>query len=150
MTIQQVVCVPVVMGKNAEYPRYANPGDAGADLVAAIEKPVVLYPSDRRLIGTGLSFAIPEGYELQIRPRSGLALGPGITVLNSPGTIDAGYRGEVRVILLNTDPFVAFTVTPGMRIAQAVLAPVVYAQFEPVTVLPESVRGAGGFGSSGV
>ena len=149
-TIQQVFYVPTRVEPGAALPVYANPGDAGADLTAAIEAPVVIYPGERKAIGTGLAFAMPEGFEMQIRPRSGLALKHGVTVLNSPGTIDAGYRGEVRVILINLDPYRPFTVEPGMRIAQAVLARVSYARFEPVPDLDESVRGAGGFGSSGV
>lgn len=149
-SIRQVLYVPVVLGDRAVLPVYANPGDAGADLTAAIEKPVVLYPGDRRAIGTGVSCAIPEGYELQVRPRSGLALKYGISVLNAPGTVDSGYRGELRVILINTDLHRAFTVEPGMRIAQAVIAPVTYARFVPVGTLEDSVRGAEGFGSSGV
>ena len=148
--IQQVVYVPTRVDARAGLPVYANPGDAGADLTAAIEAPVVIYPGERKAIGTGLAFAVPEGYEIQVRPRSGLALKHGVTVLNSPGTIDAGYRGEVRVILVNLDPYRPFTVEPGMRIAQAVLAPVTYAQFVPVADLDESVRGTGGFGSSGL
>ncbi len=148
--IQQVMFVPTRVEVGAVLPVYANPGDAGADLTAAIEAKVVIYPGERKAIGTGLAFAVPEGYEIQVRPRSGLALKHGITVLNSPGTIDAGYRGEVRVILINLDQYRPFTVEPGMRIAQAVLAPVVYAQFVPVADLEASVRGADGFGSSGV
>lgn len=148
--IQQVMVVPTRLDAGAVLPVYANPGDAGADLTAAIDTPVVIYPGERKAIGTGLAFAVPEGYEIQVRPRSGLALKHGVTVLNSPGTIDAGYRGEVRVILINLDPYRPFTVEPGMRIAQAVVAPVLRAHFYPVADLDESVRGEGGFGSSGV
>lgn len=130
-------------------PEYATAGAAAMDLLAAVTAPVLVPPGGRVLIPTGLRVALPEGHEWQIRPRSGLALKHGITLMNSPGTIDEDYRGEVGVILLNTGP-ADFTVERGMRIAQAVLAPVVRAVFEVVVVLPESVRGKGGFGSTGL
>jgi dUTP pyrophosphatase len=129
-------------------PTYANPGDAGMDLVAAVGEPATIDPGARALIPTGLRVAIPDGYEMQIRPRSGLALKHGIVVGNSPGTIDAPFRGEVKVIVLNAgaEPF---TVERGMRIAQAVVAPVMRASWREVAELPETARGAGGFGSTG-
>jgi len=129
-------------------PEYASDGAAAMDLLAAVAAPVMVPPGGRALIPTGLRVALPAGHEWQIRPRSGLALRHGITVVNSPGTIDEDYRGEVGVILLNTgaEPF---TVERGMRVAQAVLAPVTRAVLEEVVVLPETQRGAGGFGSTG-
>ncbi|MDO9461492.1 MAG: dUTP diphosphatase [Alphaproteobacteria bacterium] len=131
-------------------PAYATPGAAGLDLCAAVpaHDPLVLAPGDRALIPTGLAMALPSGYEAQIRPRSGLALKYGITVLNSPGTIDCDYRGEVGVVLLNTGK-AAFTIARGERIAQMVIAAVTQAQPVEVTDLPETGRGAGGFGSTG-
>ncbi len=129
-------------------PVYRTEGCAGADLGAALDAAVVLQPGQRRLVSTGLRVEIPRGYELQIRPRSGLALEHGVTVLNSPGTIDADYRGEIKVVLVNLGER-PFTVRPGDRIAQAVLAPVERAVFTPVDALEGSRRGAGGFGSTG-
>lgn len=130
-------------------PQYATPQSAGVDLKAAIEEPVTLAPLARAIIPTGLYLEIPEGYEAQVRPRSGLAAKRGITVLNAPGTIDADYRGEVGVILINlsSEPFV---VEPGERIAQMVFARHEQVQWETVDSLEESQRGAGGFGSTGV
>jgi len=129
-------------------PNYESAAAAGMDLPAAIITDVTLQPGERGLIETGLAIALPEGFEAQIRPRSGLAARNGITVLNTPGTVDADYRGEVKVILVNlgNEPF---TVTRGMRIAQMVIAPVVQATMEMVKELPETDRGAGGFGSTG-
>jgi dUTP pyrophosphatase len=129
-------------------PAYATEGAAGMDLLAAVMSPVVIPPGGRMLVPTGLRLAIPAGYELQIRPRSGLALRNGIVLPNSPGTIDEDYRGELGVILLNAGD-APFTVERGMRIAQAVLAPVVRAAWREVAALPETARGAGGFGSTG-
>jgi len=129
-------------------PAYATPGAAAMDLLAAVAAPVVVPPGGRVLIPTGLRVALPAGHEWQIRPRSGLALKHGVTLVNAPGTIDEDYRGEVGVILLNTGAE-EFVVERGMRVAQAVLAPVVRAVFEEVVVLPETPRGAGGFGSTG-
>ncbi|GAB2552039.1 dUTP diphosphatase [Leucobacter ruminantium] len=129
-------------------PVYAHFDDAGADLRAA--EAVEIAPGDRALIGTGVSIALPEGYAAFVVPRSGLAVKHGITVLNSPGTIDAGYRGEIKVPLLNTDPERSFAIAPGDRIAQLIVMPVSRAEFVPVAELPESVRGTGGFGSTGV
>ena len=129
-------------------PAYESASAAGMDLPAAVTADVTLQPGDRDLIPTGLAIALPDGYEAQIRPRSGLAARNGVTVLNTPGTVDADYRGEVKVILANlgNQPF---TVTRGMRIAQMVIAPVVQAAMEQVDELPETARGAGGFGSTG-
>jgi dUTP pyrophosphatase len=128
-------------------PAYAHPGDAGADLCAAEE--VVLPPGGRATVGTGLAVAVPDGYAAFVHPRSGLAARHGITLVNAPGTIDAGYRGEIRVVLLNTDPVAPFTVHRGDRIAQLVVQPVTRARFLEVGELPASPRGGGGFGSTG-
>lgn len=127
-------------------PAYATEGAAGMDLLAA--RDMTLPAGGRALVPTGLCIAIPEGFEMQIRPRSGLALKHGITVLNAPGTVDSDYRGEVGVILLNTGAE-TFEITRGERIGQAVFAPVTRAEWEEVVVLPETLRGAGGFGSTG-
>ncbi len=131
---------------SAQMPTYAHPGDAGMD-VRSIET-VILQPGERALVHTGLAFELPPNAEAQVRPRSGLALKHGITVLNSPGTVDAGYRGEVGVILINlgSEPF---TVEKGMKIAQIVVAPVAQAEIVEVASLDDSERGAGGFGSTG-
>ena len=129
-------------------PSYAHPGDAGADLHAA--EALVLAPGERALVGTGVSIALPDGYAAFVVPRSGLAVKHGITVVNSPGTVDAGYRGEVKVCLLNTDPVAPFPINVGDRIAQLIVVPVARAVFVPVERLPGSMRGEGGFGSTGV
>ncbi|MGO1539296.1 MAG: dUTP diphosphatase [Leucobacter sp.] len=129
-------------------PSYAHADDAGADLCSA--ESVSIAPGDRALIGTGVSIALPDGYAAFVVPRSGLAAKRGITVVNSPGTVDAGYRGEIKVTLLNTDKVETFDVEPGDRIAQLIVMPVTRAVFSPVNELPESVRGSGGFGSTGV
>jgi dUTP diphosphatase len=128
-------------------PAYAHPGDAGADLCAAEE--VVLPPGGRATVGTGIAIAVPDGHAAFVHPRSGLASRHGITVVNAPGTIDAGYRGEVRVVLLNTDPAEPFTVRRGDRIAQLVVQPVTGVGFLEVAELPASPRGQAGFGSTG-
>jgi len=128
-------------------PAYAHPGDAGADLVAAAD--VVLPPGGRATVGTGMAIAVPDGYAGFVHPRSGLASRHGITVVNAPGTVDAGYRGEVRVVLLNTDPAEPFTVRRGDRIAQLVVQPVTHVRFLEVAELPATPRGEGGFGSTG-
>ena len=132
-------------------PAYATPYSAGVDLLAAVGQgeEIVLRPMERALIPTGLAMALPEGFEAQIRPRSGLALKYGITCLNSPGTIDADYRGEIKIMLINLggEPFV---MTRGMRIAQMVVAPYVQVTFAPTDTLPPTERGAGGFGSTGL
>jgi len=135
-------------GQGLDLPAYATSGAAGMDLLAAVEKPVRIAPAGRALIPTGFCIALPTGYELQIRPRSGLALKHGIVLPNAPGTIDEDYRGEVQVILLNASEEY-FLVTRGMRIAQAVVAPVYHAVWSEVEVLDETARGAGGFGSTG-
>jgi len=132
-------------GENA--PGYAHPGDAGADLVST--EAFVLQPGERRLVGTGLRIALPEGYAAFVVPRSGLAAKHGITIVNAPGTVDAGYRGEVKVALLNTDRSAAHEVHVGDRIAQMIVMPVPRVTFTRVEELPDSVRGQGGFGSSG-
>ena len=129
-------------------PAYETAQSAGMDLPAAVIDEVVLLPGERALIPTGLQIALPAGYEAQIRPRSGLAVRDGITMLNTPGTIDADYRGEVKVVLANLGQ-APFTVTRGMRIAQMVVQPVVRAQFTEMETLPDSGRGVGGFGSTG-
>lgn len=131
-----------------ELPTYSTEGAAGMDFVAAVQDNVVLAPGARKLIPTGFCIALPPGYELQVRPRSGLALKNGITVLNTPGTIDEDYRGEIGIILLNTSAD-AFEITRGMRIAQGVLAPVVRAAWAEVEDLDATARGHGGFGSTG-
>jgi dUTP pyrophosphatase len=128
-------------------PAYAHPGDAGADLCAAAD--VVLPPGGRATVGTGIAIAVPDGHAAFVHPRSGLASRHGVTVVNAPGTIDAGYRGEVRVVLLNTDPDEPFTVRRGDRIAQLVVQPVTTVRFVDVVELPASPRGEGGFGSTG-
>jgi dUTP pyrophosphatase len=129
-------------------PSYATAGAAGMDLIAAVQAPVTVGSGQRALIPTGLTIALPPGHELQIRPRSGLALRHGITVLNTPGTIDEDYRGEIGVIVLNTGSE-AFTVQRGDRIAQAVLAPVSRGFWQDVESLDATARNAGGFGSTG-
>lgn len=130
-------------------PEYATVQSAGMDLRASISEPVVLKPMERRLITTGLSIALPEGYEAQVRPRSGLALKKGITVLNAPGTIDADYRGEIGVILINLGSE-DFVINSGDRIAQLVIARYERCEFEEVDALDETERGDGGYGHSGV
>jgi dUTP pyrophosphatase len=135
-------------GEGLPLPRYVTCGAAGADIVAAVAEPLELVPAARAAVPTGLLLAIPEGFEVQVRPRSGLALGHGVTVANAPGTIDSDYRGEVKIILVNLgdEPF---TIRRGDRVAQLVVAPVVQAVFREVDTLPESARGSGGFGSTG-
>lgn len=135
-------------GDGLPLPRFATAGAAGADVAAAVEPEVVLAPMERRAVPTGLVLAVPPGYEVQVRPRSGLALRQGLTVANAPGTVDSDYRGELMVILVNLGdrPCV---VRRGERIAQLVVAPVVQVTFEERADLPPSARGAGGFGSTG-
>lgn len=135
-------------GEGLPLPAYATAGAAGMDLLAAVEAPVTIEPGKRALIPTGLTIALPAGFELQVRPRSGLALRHGIVLPNSPGTIDEDYRGEVQVIVLNAGD-TAFVVERGMRIAQAIVAPVVQAAWQEVDALDETSRGVGGFGSTG-
>jgi dUTP pyrophosphatase len=129
-------------------PSYATPGASGADVAAAVEEDVVLEPMERRAIPTGLVVAVPPGYEVQVRPRSGLALRHGVTVANAPGTVDSDYRGELMVILVNLGKK-HYTVRRGERVAQLVLAPVVQGTFSERDELPPSERGSGGFGSTG-
>lgn len=135
-------------GKDLELPKYATAQSAGADLLAAIDADIVIKPGERKLVPTGIALGLPVDYEAQVRPRSGLALKNGITVLNTPGTIDADYRGEIAVILVNLSQE-AFTVTRGMRIAQMIIAPVTQGNWNVVEDLDETARGAGGFGSTG-
>jgi dUTP pyrophosphatase len=148
MSVVAVAVQVLPHGDGLPLPAYATPGSAGVDLAAALDAPLVLAPGARAAVPTGIALALPEGYEGQIRPRSGLALRHGIAVLNSPGTIDADYRGELRVILANLGD-APVTITRGERIAQLVVAPVSRVAFAPVATLPESRRGAGGFGSTG-
>lgn len=135
-------------GADLPLPAYATEHSAGMDLLAAIDAPLTLKPMERAMVPTGLAMALPDGYECQVRPRSGLAAKNGVTVLNSPGTVDADYRGEVKVILVNlgAEPF---TIERGMRIAQIIVAPVTRVAWDEVDTLPETTRGAGGFGSTG-
>lgn len=128
-------------------PRYAQPGDAGADLTA--REDVVLEPGERRLVGTGLAIALPEGTVGLVTPRSGLAHRAGLSIVNAPGIIDAGYRGEIKVCLVNLDPREPIRIAAGDRIAQLVVVPFVVAQFTRVEALDATVRGAGGYGSTG-
>ncbi len=145
------ITVPITVfphGEGLELPAYASAGAAGCDLRAAVERELVIQPGGRALVPTGVAVAIPEGYEGQVRMRSGLAARHGLAALNAPGTIDSDYRGEIRVILANlgSEPV---TLVRGDRIAQLVFAPVARARFEKVMKLPESERGGGGFGSTG-
>jgi len=136
-----------VLISSAQVPEYSHPGDAGADLLAS--EAVDLQPGQRVTVGTGVSIALPDGYVAFVVPRSGLASKHGITIVNSPGTVDAGYRGEIRVTLLNTDSSVAYSVAIGDRIAQIIVMPVSRARFIPFQRLPGSARGESGFGSTG-
>ncbi|MFP6778362.1 MAG: dUTP diphosphatase [Alphaproteobacteria bacterium] len=136
-------------GSDLALPAYASGGSAGLDLLAAIEREKVLAPGERCLVPCGICLALPDGYEAQVRARSGLALKHGLTLLNSPGTIDSDYRGEIGVILINHGD-APFTVARGMRIAQLVLAPVVRAVLAETHCLPKTARGANGFGSTGL
>ena len=128
-------------------PRYAHPGDAGADLVSGVD--VTLGPGERQVVPTGMAIALPDGYVALVHPRSGLAARHGLTVVNAPGTVDSGYRGEIRVTLLNTDRRDPIVIRRGDRIAQLVLQRVEQARFVEVEALPPSARGSGGFGSTG-
>jgi dUTP pyrophosphatase len=142
------ILVKKINYKHKGLPKYETVGSSGLDLIANIDKEIILKPNERTLVPTGLSVAIPENYEIQVRPRSGLAAKNGISVLNTPGTVDADYRGEIKVILINLS-LENFKIEPGQRIAQMVLCPVVKAELVEVDTLPESVRGSGGFGSTG-
>ena len=139
---------PVVrLDPDLPLPAYAHPGDAGADLVTAVD--VTLLPGERALVPTGIAMAVPEGYVALVHPRSGLAARHGLSIVNTPGTIDAGYRGEVKVLLVNLDPSEPIELRRGDRVAQLVIQRVEQAAFTEVEVLPESVRGGGGYGSTG-
>ncbi len=143
------VVIPISLtSAGVSLPQDCASGAAGMDLAADLPEPVVLPPGEIRLIACGFSLAIPEGFEGQVRPRSGLASKHGITVLNAPGTIDSDYRGEVKALLINLGK-VPFTIEPGMRIAQLVIAAVTRVDWQPVAELPGSSRGAGGFGHTG-
>ena len=146
------VRVPITKADHARglpLPAYMTAHAAGLDLLAAVDESVIVLPGERALIPTGLHIALPEGYEAQVRPRSGLALRHGVTLLNSPGTIDADYRGEIRVIIINhgKEPF---AVSRGERIAQLIVAPVARAVLEETDGLPGSIRNEGGFGHTGI
>ena len=149
MSNHKSVVIPTILAEGAELPSYASDFAAGADARACIKEEIILASGESALIPTGIRVAIPEGYEIQVRPRSGLALKNKITVLNTPGTIDADYRGEIGVILINhgREPFL---VAPGMRIAQLVLAQVVQARFSVEASLTATSRGKGGFGHTGI
>lgn len=148
--MDQEVEIPLLTAdKEVSAPSYASEGASGADVRAWLESPYILPPGKTALIPTGLFFEIPDGYEIQVRPRSGLAFKNQITVLNTPGTIDADYRGELKVILINHGNQ-DFVVEPGMRIAQIVVTPVIQARFVKVEALAHSGRGSGGFGHTGV
>lgn len=140
--------IPVVLEDDAPAPRYALPGDAGADLTTRVD--VDLAPGERRLVPTGVRIALPAGYVGLVNPRSGLAARLGLSIVNAPGTIDSGYRGEIKVALVNTDPMTPIHLTAGDRIAQLVVVPVVRATFVPVDHLDDTERGQGGHGSTGV
>lgn len=142
--------VPLPHFEGLELPKYETSGSAGMDVRAAVpeDEPITLAPGERILVPTGLTFAIPHGYEMQVRPRSGLAFKHGITCLNTPGTIDSDYRGELKVLLINLGAE-AFTIQRGERVAQLLIAPVIQGIWQPVDALPETDRGVGGFGSTG-
>ena len=144
-----MVNIKCVASKGAIIPEYKTAGAAGADLCALLEAPLTIPAGRSAMVPTGLFFEIPEGYEVQVRPRSGLAAKNGVTVLNTPGTIDSDYRGEIKVILINlgTDDF---TINNGDRIAQMIIAPVIQASFSITDSLSETQRGSGGFGSTGL
>jgi len=144
-----VVRLTRVSARPMPVPAYQTAGSAGVDLAAAVDAPITLEPGERALIPTGYAMAIPHGFEGQLRPRSGLALKHGVTLVNSPGTVDSDYRGEVKVLLINLgqEPFV---IRPEDRIAQLVVAPVTQASFDVVAALDDTERGAGGYGSTGV
>jgi dUTP pyrophosphatase len=144
----ETIPIEVRLGKGVKTPLYASEGAAGADVHAHLSEPLEIAPGTSALVPTGIWMAIPKGYEIQVRPRSGLALKEQVTVLNTPGTIDSDYRGEIGVILMNHSTR-TFVVQPGMRIAQLVMAPVVQAEFKISEKLSETPRGAGGFGHTG-
>ena len=144
--------VPIVRlphGADLDLPGYATEHAAGLDLMAAIAEPMTIAPGKRAMVPTGIAIALPVGFEAQIRPRSGLAAKHGVTILNTPGTIDADYRGEIKVILINFGEF-DFSVEPKSRIAQLIVAPVVQIRWDEAESLPQTARGEGGFGSTGL
>ena len=134
--------------KNISIPQYKTEGSSGMDLMANIKEKIKILPGEKKIIPTGIAVAIPKQYEIQIRPRSGLAIKKGISVLNTPGTIDSDYRGELKVILINFGNE-TFEINNNDRIAQMIVCPIVKAELEEVEILPESIRGQGGFGSTG-
>lgn len=144
---EELVVPLLALDPDLPRPAYAHPGDAGADLHCAED--FSLAPGERRLVGTGIAIALPDGYAAFLHPRSGLAARHGVTIVNTPGTVDAGYRGEIKVCLLNTDLRAAVSFRRGDRIAQLIVQPVVRAVFEPTASLPDSSRGVGGYGSTG-
>jgi dUTP pyrophosphatase len=148
MTQVEIAVTRLPHNADLPLPAYETAQSAGMDLAAAIEEPITLAPGSRVMVPTGLAIALPDGYEAQVRPRSGLAARNGVTVLNTPGTIDADYRGEVKVILINLGDE-TFEIERGMRIAQMVVSPVTQAAFSEVAELSETARGTGGFGSTG-
>ncbi|RNL79601.1 dUTP diphosphatase [Nocardioides marmorisolisilvae] len=147
MTANQVPIQIVRLDPELPVPSYAHPGDAGADLFA--REDVTLAPGERRLVPTGLAIALPEGFVALVHPRSGLANRSGLSIVNAPGTIDAGYRGEIQVCLVNLDPTTPIELSRGDRIAQLVIQRFESAEFVEVAELPDSVRGEGGYGSTG-
>ncbi|HEX4507937.1 MAG TPA: dUTP diphosphatase [Alphaproteobacteria bacterium] len=147
-----MTAVPIVRlphGTDLDLPAYATEHAAGLDLMAAITEPMTIAVGKRAMVPTGIAIALPVGFEAQVRPRSGLAAKNGVTVLNSPGTIDADYRGEIKVILINLGE-IDFLVEPKSRIAQLIVAPVVQIRWDEVDTLPQTARGEGGFGSTGL
>jgi dUTP pyrophosphatase len=136
-------------GEGIDLPAYETAGAAGMDIRAAVDLPLTIAPGARTLVPTGFIFEIPQGFEMQVRPRSGLALKHGVTCLNTPGTIDSDYRGEVKVLLVNLGE-ADFVIERGMRIAQLIIAPVIQARVTEASTISETIRGAGGFGSTGV
>lgn len=144
-----LVDIHYLLDEGAEPPSYSSSGASGADLRAFLKEPMVIMPGAIVLVPTGIRVQIPHGFEIQVRPRSGLALNHGITVLNTPGTVDADYRGELKIIMINHSKE-SFIIQPGMRIAQMVLAPVVQANFVPTETINATQRGSGGFGHTGV
>jgi dUTP pyrophosphatase len=136
-----------LLDEDLPMPSYAHPGDAGADLVTAVD--VTLEPGERMLVPTGIAIALPEGHVALVHPRSGLAARHGLSIVNTPGTIDAGYRGEIKVLLINHDPRETIVLRRGDRVAQLVVQRFEQARFVPVAALPESKRGTGGYGSTG-
>ena len=147
MSALDVAIARLPHGADLDLPAYQSAGAAGLDLVAALDEDVILDPGARALVPTGVAIALPDGYEAQVRPRSGLAARHGVTVLNAPGTVDADYRGEVKVMLINLGP-APFAIRRGLRVAQLVVAPVARVHWNEAPSLPASARDAGGFGST--